>query len=106
MPGWKSQVWRRLDALIEHAVPGVRKAVKYNSPLYGMDGQHWFLGVHCFTKYLKVCFFRGSSLLPVPPGKSRQEQVRYLDILEDEPVNEIQFTDWVKQASQLPGEKL
>src|SRR5512134_52323 len=80
MPGWKSDVGRRLDAVIVRAVPGVRKAVKYNSPLYGVEGQGWFLGIHCFTKYVKVAFFRGTSLRPVPPGESKQGEVRYLDI--------------------------
>jgi hypothetical protein len=106
MPGWKSDVWRKLDALIERTVPGVQKAVKWNSPLYGVEGQGWFLGIHCFTKYIKVTFFRGRSLRPVPPGESRQKEVRYLDIHEDDALDEAQFAAWVKQASQLPGEKL
>jgi hypothetical protein len=106
MPGWKSAVWRRLDALIERTVPGVRKAVKWNSPLYGVEEQRWFLSVHCFEKYIKVCFFRGALLSPAPPGESKQEYVRYLDIRENEAVNEAQFAAWVKQASQLPGEKM
>jgi hypothetical protein len=106
MPGWKSDVGRRLDALIERTVPGVRKAVKWNSPLYGMEDQHWFLSIHCFTKYIKVAFFRGTSLHPVPPGASKHKEVRYLDIREDDPFDEAQFTAWVKQASQLPGEKM
>lgn len=106
MPGWKSKVGRRLDALITRAVPGVHKAVKYNSPLYGIEGQGWFLGIHVFTNYVKVAFFRGASLRPVPPGASKQEHVRYLDIREDDKLDEKQFTAWVKQASKLPGEKL
>ena len=106
MPGWKQGVGRRLDTLIERAVPNVAKAVKWNSPLYGIEGQGWFLSYHCFTKYVKVTFFRGASLSPVPPGKSKHEAVRYLDIREDEQVDEAQFVDWVKQASLLPGEKL
>jgi hypothetical protein len=106
MPGWKSKVGRRLDALITRAVPGVHKAVKYNSPLYGLEGQGWFLGIHVFTNYVKVAFFRGASLRPVPPGKSKQEHVRYLDIREGDQLEEAQFTAWVKQASKLPGEKL
>ncbi len=104
MPGWKSNVGRRLDALIVRTVPGVRKAVKWNSPLYGVEGQGWFLGVHCFTKYVKVAFFRGSSLRPVPPGESKSKDTRYLDIHEDDELDEAQFAAWVKQASQLPGE--
>jgi hypothetical protein len=106
LPGWKSVVGRRLDALITRTVPGVYKAVKYNSPLYGIEGQGWFLGLHVFTKYLKVAFFRGASLRPVPPGKSKQEHVRYLDIREADKLDEAQFTAWVKQVSKLPGEKL
>lgn len=106
MPGWKSAVGQRLDALITRAVPGVKKAVKYNSPLYGIEGQGWFLSLHVFTKYIKVAFFRGASLHPVTPGKSKQKEVRYLDICEEDKLDEAQFTDWVKQASKLPGEKL
>ena len=106
MPGWKSDLGRRLDALIVAAVPGVQKAVKWNSPLYGVEGQGWFLGIHCFTKYVKVAFFRGTSLRPLPPGKSKQKEVRYLDIQEQDPLDEAQFTAWVKQASRLPGERM
>ena len=106
MPGWKSRVGQRLDALITRAVPGIHKAVKYNSPLYGIEGQGWFLSIHVFTKYVKVAFFRGTSLHPIPPGKSKQREVRYLDIREDDKLDEVQVADWVKQASQLPGEKL
>ena len=106
MPGWKSDVGRRLDALIARTVPGVRKAVKWNSPLYGVEDQAWFIGIHCFTKYVKVAFFRGASLQPVPPGESKQKDVRYLDIHEDDQLDEAQFAAWVKQASQLPGEKM
>jgi hypothetical protein len=106
MPGWKSDVWRGLDALIERTVPGVRKAVKWNSPLYGMEDNVWFLGVHCFAKYIKVAFFRGAALRPLPPGESKQKEVRYLDIHEDDPIDEAQFAGWVKHASQLPGERM
>jgi hypothetical protein len=106
MPGWKSRVGRRLDALITRAVPGVHKAVKYNSPLYGIEGQGWFRGIHVFANYVKVAFFRGASLRPVPPGRSKQEHVRYLDIHEDDKLDEAQVAAWVKQASKLPGEKL
>jgi hypothetical protein len=104
MPCWQRNVGRRLDALIVRTVPGVRKAVKWNSPLYGLDGQGWFLGVHCFTKYVKVAFFRGASLRPVPPGESTSKDTRYLDIHEDDQLDEAQLAAWVKQASQLPGE--
>src|SRR5947209_16242659 len=106
MPGWKGDVGRRLDALIVRTVPGVRKAVKWNTPFYGVEGQGWFLGFHCFTKYVKVAFFRGTSLRPVPPGESKQKEVRYLDIHEDDQLDEAQLAAWVKQASQLPGERL
>jgi hypothetical protein len=106
MPGWKSDVGRRLDTLIARAVPGVHKGVKWNSPLYGIEGQGWFLGVHCFTKYVKVAFFRGMSLHPLPPGESKQKEVRYLDIHEDYQLDEAQLTALVKQASQLPGERM
>jgi hypothetical protein len=106
MPGWKCDVGRRLDALIVRTVPGVRKAVKWNSPLYGMEGEGWFLGVHCYTKYVKVAFFRGTSLRPVPPGESRTKHTRYLDISEHDRIDEAQLTAWVKQASQLPGERM
>ena len=105
MPEWKRGVGERLDALIEKAVPGVRKAVKWNSPFYGVEEGSWFLSYHCFTKYIKVTFFRGTSLTPIPEGKSKHSEVRYLDVYEGE-LDEDQFTDWVKQASQLPGEKL
>ncbi len=106
MPGWKSEVGRRLDVLISQAVPGVHKAVKWNSPLYGIAGQGWFLGVHCFTKYIKVAFFRGTSLQPVPPGTSKSQDTRYLDIREGEALDEARFLAWVKQASKLPGERM
>lgn len=107
MPGWKCAVGRRLDTLIGRAVPGVRKAVKWNSPFYGVadESQGWFLAVHCFAKYVKVTFFRGTSLDPVPPGASKTKETRYLDIYEDH-LDEAQFTEWVKQASQLPGERM
>ena len=106
MPGWKSAVGRRLDAIIVQAVPGVQKAVKWNSPFYGMEGEGWFLSFHVFARYIKVAFFRGASLSPVPPGTSKQKEVRYLDIHEDDTLDEGQFADWVKQASRLPGERM
>jgi hypothetical protein len=105
MPGWKREVGRRLDALIVRTIPGVRKAVKWNSPFYGMEGQGWFLSFHCFAKYVKVAFFRGTSLRPLPPGESKHRDVRYLDIHEDDQLDEAQLAAWVKQASQLPGER-
>ncbi|MFD1327595.1 DUF1801 domain-containing protein [Mycoplana ramosa] len=106
MPGWKSDVGRRLDALIVRTIPGVRKAVKWNSPFYGIEGQGWFLSYHCFTKYIKVAFFRGTSLRPLPPGGSKNKEVRYLDIHEDDALDEAQFVAWVEQASRLPGERM
>ena len=106
MPGWKSDLGRRLDALIVGAVPNVHKAVKWNSPFFGVEGDGWFLNFHCFTKYVKVAFFRGLQLDPVPPGASKSGDTRYLDIREDDEFDERQFTKWVKQASKLPGEKL
>jgi len=104
MPGWKRDVGRRLDALIVRTVPGVRKAVKWNSPLYGIEG--WFLGVHCFTKYVKVAFFRGTSLRPVPPSESKSKDTRYLDIHEGDQLDEAQLAALMKQASLLPGERM
>jgi hypothetical protein len=103
MPGWKRDVGRRLDGLIVRTVPGVRKAVKWNSPFYGIEDQGWFLSFHCFTSYVKVAFFRGTSLRPLPPGESKNADVRYLDIREDDEIDEARFGRWVKQASQLPG---
>jgi hypothetical protein len=102
MPGWKRDIGRRLDALIVRAVPHVRKAVKWNSPFYGIEGQGWFLSFHVFTRYVKVTFFRGTSLQPVPPGASKHKDVRYVDIHEDG-LDEAQMATWVKQAAALPG---
>jgi hypothetical protein len=106
MPGWKREVGRRLDALITRSVGGVRKAVKWNSPFYGVGDEGWFLSYHCFAKYVKVTFFRGTSLRPLPSGESKQKEVRYLDIHENEPIDEAQLVAWVKQASQLPGVRM
>ena len=118
MPGWKRGVGRRLDVLIARTVPGVRKSVKWNSPFYGVAGQGedqeedqgeaqgWFLSFHCFAKYVKVAFFRGASLRPLPPGESKQKDVRYLDIHENDPRDEAQLAAWVKQASLLPGKRM
>jgi hypothetical protein len=105
MPGWKQAVGVRLDALITQAVPGVRKAVKWNSPFYGADEGGWFLSFHCYAQYIKVAFFQGAGLAPQPPGKSKKASVRYLDIREGA-LDEAQFSAWVAQASQLPGERL
>jgi hypothetical protein len=103
MPGWKKNVGRRIDELIVRTLPRVRKAVKWNSPFYGVEGNGWFLSLHCFTTYVKVAFFRGASLHPVPPGASKQDEVRYLDIREEDEIDEARFVAWVEQASKLPG---
>ncbi|WP_245942167.1 DUF1801 domain-containing protein [Sphingomonas gilva] len=103
MPGWKSEAGRRLDALIERTVPGVRKAVKWNSPLYGIEGQGFFLGIHCYTKYIKVALFRGAALRPLPPVESRDAHTRYFHIHEGEGLDETLVAGWIKQAAALPG---
>jgi len=103
MPGWKGDVGRRLDALIVRTVPDVHKAVRWNSPFYGVEGRGWFLGYHCFTKYIKVTFFRGTSLHPVPPVASKDEEARYFHIHEDDPIDEELVASWIRQASELPG---
>jgi hypothetical protein len=103
IPGWKRDVARRLDALVTRTVPGVRKAVKWNSPFYGVEGRGWFLNFHCFTNYLKVAFFRGAALRPLPPGASSQKDVRYLDIREADGLDEKQLASWIRQAEALPG---
>ena len=103
MPGWKRDVGRRFDALIVRTVPGVSKAVKWNSPFYGVEGQGWFLAFHCLTKYIKVAFFRGTSLRPLPPGESKNEETRYVHIHEGDTLDEAQMAKWVKQAAALPG---
>jgi hypothetical protein len=103
MPGWKRDLGKRLDALIVRSVPKVHKAVKWNSPFYGIEGQGWFLGIHSFTRYLKVAFFRGSSLRPLPPGPSKDKNTRYVDIHEGDELDEAQMATWVKQAAALPG---
>jgi hypothetical protein len=101
MPGWKRDLGRRLDALIVRNVPNVRKAVKWNSPFYGIEGQGWFLGVHVFTHYVKVTFFSGTLLRPMPPG-GKSKDARWIDIHADD-LNEAQMTKWVKHAARLPG---
>ncbi|HEX2558733.1 DUF1801 domain-containing protein [Phenylobacterium sp.] len=106
MPGWKSAVGRRIDALVVRTVPGVQKAVKWNSPFWGMEKDSWFLSLHCYDKYIKVAFFRGARLEPVPPEPSKSGDTRYVHIREDQPLDETQFADWVRQASELPGEKM
>lgn len=106
MPGWKRAVGERLDALITAAVPGVQKAVKWNSPMFGMERDVWFVSWHCFDRYVKVAFHRGAQMEPMPPVGSKQKDVRYLHIHEDDVLDEAQITDWMKQASRLPGEKM
>lgn len=103
MPGWKRDVGKRLDTLIVRSVPNVRKAVKWNSPFYGIEGQGWFLSFHVFARYIKVAFFKGASLHPLPPGESKQNKVRYLDIYEDDKLDEKQLANWLKQAAAIPG---
>lgn len=103
MPGWKGDIGRRLDAIIERNAPKVRKAVKWNSPFYGIEGQGWFLTFHVFTRYVKATFFKGSSLQPVPPGAGKDQNARWIDIYEDDELDEAQFGRWVKQAAAVPG---
>ena len=103
MPGWKSEVGRRLDRLVERTVPGVLKAVRWNSPFYGMEGKGWFLSFHCYTRYIKLAFFRGASLRPAPPVESKEEQVRYFHIHEGEELDEALLASWIGQAAELPG---
>ena len=104
MPGWKRDAGRRLDALIVRTVPGVRKAVRWNTPFYGMEGQGWFLAFHCITKYIKVSFMRGTSLQPLPPVESKNPGTRYLHIHEDDQLDEELVANWIRQASELPGD--
>ncbi len=106
MPGWKRDVGRRLDALVVRTVPHVRKAVRWNSPFFGVDGQGWFLSFHCFTTYVKVTFLNGASLHPLPPVASKHEQTRYVHIHEDDELDEELMAGWIRQASELPGDKL
>jgi len=106
VPGWKQAVCRSFDQLVVQAFPGVRKAVKWNSPLYGAGEKTWFLGLHCFEKYVKVSFFQDALLDPIPPGPSKQAEVRYLDIRETDAIDEAQFSSWVRQAAALPGVRM
>ena len=103
MPGWKRDVGRKIDSLVEQAVPDVKKAVKWKSPFYGVEGQGWFLSFHVFSRYVKVTFFYGRLLKPMPPGESKHKDVRYLDIHEDDEIDEVQFRKWLKQAASIPG---
>ncbi len=104
MPGWKQDVGRRLDALVTRTVPGVRKAVRWNTPFYGLEGRGWFLGYHCITKYVKVAFFRGAALRPPPPVASKQKDVRYFHVREGDRLDEELVAGWIRQAAELPGE--
>lgn len=106
MPGWKSAVGARIDAIATQAVPGLHKAVKWNSPFYGVEDGVWFMSFHCFTRYVKLAFFRGADLVPPPPGASKQKHVRYLDIRETDAIDAAQLADWIVQASRLPGERM
>jgi len=103
MPGWKRDIGQQLDSLIMTTVPDVQKAVKWNSPFYGLEGKGWFLSFHCFTKYIKLTFFSGASLRPLPPGSSKQKEVRYFDIYESETLDQQTLRNWIKQASELSG---
>jgi len=103
MPGWKRAAGERLDALIERSVPGVQKAVRWNSPFYGVEGKGWFVSFHCFTRYIKITFFKGAALDPLPPVGSKDPDTRYLHIHEDDAVDEDQLASWLKQAAAIPG---
>ncbi len=103
MPGWKRDVGLWVDALVVRTVPDVQKAVRWNSPFYGVEGQGWFLSYHCFTKYVKVTFFRGTSLRPLPPGESKTEETRYVNVYERERPDDDLVASWIKQAAELPG---
>jgi hypothetical protein len=103
MPGWKQNVGRKVDDLIAKNVPNVRKAVKWNSPFYGVEGQGWFLNYHCFNKFVRIAFFKGALLKPTPPGLSKQDDVRYFDIYENKPLDEKQLGEWIRQAAAIPG---
>lgn len=105
MPGWKRDVGRRIDELVVANVPNVRKAVRWNTPFYGIEGQGWFLGVHCITKYVKVAFLRGTSLRPMPPVESKNEGTRYFHVHEGEEIDEKQWSSWLRQAAKIPGDK-
>lgn len=106
MPGWKQPIGRVLDDVVSRTLPEVRKAVKWNTPLYGTDGATWFLSFHCFDRYVKVCFLNGSGLDPQPPIASKHPATRYLHIHDGDAIDEAQLAEWVRQASRLPGEKM
>lgn len=106
MPDWKKRIGIEIDRVVQRTVPEVSKAVKWNTPLYGIEDRGWFLAFHCFERYVKITFFRGAALDPLPPGKSKQRDVRYLNIHEADEIDELLLTHWIKQASEMPGEKL
>lgn len=106
MPGWKSEIGGRIDDIVTKTVPGVVKAVKWNSPFYGTETDHWFMSFHCFDKYIKIAFFRGTSLTPAPPETSKNAETRYFHIRENDAFEQDQLADWIRQASDLPGEKM
>ena len=106
MPGWKRELGERLDRLIVQNVPDVHKAVKWNQPFYGFEGGGWFLSFRCYTNYVQLAFYRGSSLEPLPPKGSKHPEVRYLDIRQDDDLDEQQLVSWIEQASRLPGERM
>lgn len=106
MPEWKRDIGAALDALVMRLVPDVQKAVKWNTPFYGRPEDGWFLAMHCFTHYVKLTFFRGTDLTPPPPGKSKQPNVRYLDLREGHDMTDPQLAAWIEQASRLPGERI
>lgn len=106
MPGWKSKVGERLDALLSETIPDVRKAVRWNQPFYGTDGETWLVSFRCYTEYVQIQFLKGSSLDPEPPKASKHDEVRYLDIYEDDELDEMQLRSWFTQSAKLPGAKL
>lgn len=106
IPGWKQAAGRRLDAIITAAVPGVRKAVKWNSPFYGTEEGVWFASFHCYSKYVKLTFFQGALLDPVPPEPSKVDGVRYFHVREHDTLDEARLADWMEQASRLSGAKM
>jgi hypothetical protein len=105
-PGWKRGVGERIDGLVVKVLPGVRKAVKWNSPFYGADPDGWFLSLHCYDRFVRLAFFRGALMEPQPPGPSKVGDVRYLDIREDDATTDKQITAWIRQAIKLPSVKM
>lgn len=106
MPGWKQALGRQLDALVTREVPGLQKAVRWNTPFYGVEGKGWFLAMYCYKKYFQISFLNGSQLDPLPPKESKDKSVRYLDIYEDDGFDEERIASWIKQAAKLPGDNV